>query len=685
MDNKTKSHIIKSISIIINLTKKRKIEIKKDSTINSLETEYQFKLKKTKKSFILKKIEHHIIFLDNKNNTFILLKKNKNTYLIYNIQTDKTENLSQSQFNSLNISQCYYLCFKENPFFSLSWFFTVIKKYKLIFINILFYSLILQLLMLTSPFIIQIIMDKVIIHQALSTLDVLIIGLIFIAILEGTLKGIREYIYQHTANKIDITLSLKLAQHLFRLPIGYFKSRQTGAIVARIKELDIIREFITKTLLLLFVDSSFIFLFIFTMAILSLKLTLIFISTIPLYLILAKLLAPKIEFAVQHLYQKVAVNTAFLTESLGGIETIKSLSLEPRFTQQWYTQIHKLTGENEKLQNIDNLSRFIVSFINKTTVALLLWVGACEVISLSMTIGQLIAFTMLLGYCLQPLATAIDVWGKYIKTKTAIYNLQDILNLPKEQNSSILETNIKGEITFDNVSFHYQNHTPAILNNISLHIKRHEIIGVVGTSGSGKSTLARMISGLYIPQSGHVALDNIPLSQLNLNRVRQQIGIILQQNFLFNLSVFDNIRLTRQNASLEDVIYVAKLTGAHEFILKLPLGYDTIIAEGGQSLSGGQRQRIAIARALLSSPKILIFDEATSALDDESQAIIQEHLPLIAKERTVIIIAHRLSTVRTCHRIIVLEKGNLIEEGTHKELIAKNSHYKKLWQRQQGC
>lgn len=539
--------------------------------------------------------------------------------------------------------------------------------------------------MLTSPFIIQIIMDKVIIHQSLSTLDVLIIGLIFIAILEGTLKGIREYIYQHTANKIDITLSLKLAQHLFRLPIGYFKSRQTGAIVARIKELDIIREFITKTLLLLFVDSSFIFLFIFAMAILSLKLTLIFISTIPLYLILAKLLAPKIEFAVQHLYQKVAVNTAFLTESLGGIETIKSLSLEPRFTQQWYTQIHKLTGESEKLQNIDNLSRFIVSFINKTTVALLLWVGACEVISLSMTIGQLIAFTMLLGYCLQPLATAIDVWGKYIKTKTAIYNLQDILNLPKEQNSSILETNIKGGITFDNVSFHYQNHTPAILNNISLHIKRHEIIGIVGTSGSGKSTLARMISGLYIPQSGHVTLDNIPLSQLNLNRVRQQIGIILQQNFLFNLSVFDNIRLTRQNASLEDVIYVAKLTGAHEFILKLPLCYDTIIAEGGQSLSGGQRQRIAIARALLSSPKILIFDEATSALDDESQAIIQEHLPLIAKERTVIIIAHRLSTVRTCHRIIVLGKGNLIEEGTHKELITKNSHYKKLWQRQQGC
>nr|WP_286155427.1 ABC transporter transmembrane domain-containing protein [Shigella sp. FC130] len=542
-----------------------------------------------------------------------------------------------------------------------------------------------QLLLLAFPLVTQIIMDKVIIHQALLTLDILVVALVFIAIYEGVLKGIREYIYHHTANKIDITLSLKLTEHLFKLPISYFKSRQTGAIVNRVKELDIIREFITNTLLMLIADFSFIFIFLFAMAMFSLKLTLLFIITIPCYLFLAKFLAPKIEFAVQQLYQEAAINSGFLTESLGGIETIKSLSLEPRFTHQWYTQTHQLTTKSFALQRIDNFSRIIVLFINKTTIAFLLWQGAYEVMSLSMTIGQLIAFIMLLRFCLQPFATAIDVWGKYIRTKTAIYNLQDILNLPKEQDLATLQSSIKGEIIFNNVSFYYQSNTPAILNNISLHIKKREVIGIVGTSGSGKSTLARMLSGLYIPQSGCLKIDGIPLTQFHLTHLRQQIGFVLQENFLFHLSVFDNIRLTHQQATLEDVIHVAKIVGAHEFILKLPLGYDTLITEGGSSLSGGQRQRIAMARALLPSPKILIFDEATSALDEDSQTIIQNNLPLITKDKTVIIIAHRLSTIRNCSRIIVLNKGQLVEEGKHEELIENSRYYKKLWQLQQGC
>ncbi|WP_286138828.1 peptidase domain-containing ABC transporter [Shigella sp. FC1655] len=545
--------------------------------------------------------------------------------------------------------------------------------------------MILQLLLLAFPLVTQIIMDKVIIHQALLTLDILVVALVFIAIYEGVLKGIREYIYHHTANKIDITLSLKLTEHLFKLPISYFKSRQTGAIVNRVKELDIIREFITNTLLMLIADFSFIFIFLFAMAMFSLKLTLLFIITIPCYLFLAKFLAPKIEFAVQQLYQEAAINSGFLTESLGGIETIKSLSLEPRFTHQWYTQTHQLTTKSFALQRIDNFSRIIVLFINKTTIAFLLWQGAYEVMSLSMTIGQLIAFIMLLRFCLQPFATAIDVWGKYIRTKTAIYNLQDILNLPKEQDLATLQSSIKGEIIFNNVSFYYQSNTPAILNNISLHIKKREVIGIVGTSGSGKSTLARMLSGLYIPQSGCLKIDGIPLTQFHLTHLRQQIGFVLQENFLFHLSVFDNIRLTHQQATLEDVIHVAKIVGAHEFILKLPLGYDTLITEGGSSLSGGQRQRIAMARALLPSPKILIFDEATSALDEDSQTIIQNNLPLITKDKTVIIIAHRLSTIRNCSRIIVLNKGQLVEEGKHEELIENSRYYKKLWQLQQGC
>lgn len=679
MNNKD-IHLIKCINIIISLIENKEIKTEHNHTVNSLEKEHNFKLKKIKKSTLLKKqINHKLIIIDNNENSFILLKNNNNNILIYNTQTDKTETINRDSL--FKMKTIYYLDFKSNNEFSITWFFPVFKKHKTIFYGILFYSLVLQLLLLATPLVTQIIMDKIIVHQALLTLDLLVITLVFIAIYEGVLKGIREYIYHHTANKIDITLSLKLTEHLFRLPISYFKSRQTGAIVTRVKELDII----TNTLLMLIVDFSFIFIFIVAMAMFSLKLTLFFITTIPFYFILAKFLAPKIELAVQQLYQKAAINTGFLTESLGGIETIKSLSLEPRFTQQWYTQIHQVTSKSLSLQNIDNFSRFIVLFLNKTTMALLLWLGAYEVISLSITIGQLIAFMMLLRFCLQPFATAIDVWGKYIRTKNAIYNLQDILNLPKEQDTATRQSNIKGEITFNKVSFYYQSNTPVILNNISLHIKKHEVIGIVGTSGSGKSTLVRMISGLYIPQSGCIKIDGIPLTQFHLTNLRQQIGFVLQENFLFNLSIFDNIRLTHQHASLEEVIHVAKIAGAHEFILKLPLGYDTLITEGGTSLSGGQRQRIAIARALLSSPKILIFDEATSALDDNSQAIIQNNLPLIAKDKTVIIIAHRLSTIRNCSRIIVLNKGQIIEDGNHKELIANSGYYKKLWQLQQGC
>ncbi|HCN43532.1 MAG TPA: type I secretion system permease/ATPase [Proteus vulgaris] len=686
MKRKKDTPLIKCINIIINLTKNKEIKIKNNCTINFLEKEFKFKLKKTDSLFLLKKnINHKIIFIDKNKHFFILLKQNDNYFLIYNYQTHQVEKINRDKIIQKSIEHAYYLDFRKQHQFDISWFFPVFIRYRAVFYRIFFYSLILQLLSLATPLFTQIIMDKVIIHQALSTLDVLVIGLIFMAISEGILKGIREYMYHHTANKIDATLSLKMAKHLLNLPISYFKSRQTGSIVSRVKELDIIRDFITNTLLMLIIDFSFIFIFIFVMTILSIKLTLFFIATIPLYFILAKLLAPKIELAVQQLYQKMATNTAFLTESLSGIETIKSLSLEPRFTQQWHRQIHQLTCKHLTLQDIDSRSRFIVLFINKTTTALLLWLGAYEVISHSMTIGQLIAFMMLLGYCLQPLAIAIDVWGKYIRTKTAIYNLQDILNLPNEQNVTKSNTKLQGEVTFDNVSFYYQNNTLPILRNISLQIKKHEIIGIVGTSGSGKSTLARLISGLYTPQLGCIKLDNIPLPQLHLNSVRQQIGFVLQENFLFHLTIFDNIKLMQPHASLDEVIEVAQIAGAHEFILKLPLGYDTLITEGGTSLSGGQRQRIAIARALLTSPKILIFDEATSALDDDSQAIIQNNLPLITQNKTVIIIAHRLSTIRNCHRIVVLNKGQIVEQGKHETLIKNNGYYTKLWQIQQGC
>jgi ATP-binding cassette subfamily B protein RtxB len=276
----------------------------------------------------------------------------------------------------------------------------------------------------------------------------------------------------------------------------------------------------------------------------------------------------------------------------------------------------------------------------------------------------------------------VELWGQYIQARVAIEKLGDVLNLPTESQSDLDRYPIKGAVSFHNVVFHYQPNIPATISELSLRINAGESIGIVGTSGSGKSTLARLLLRLYTPQKGEITIDGIPLSQFNVQQLRQGLGVVLQENYLFNKSVSENIAQAAPQASLESIISSAKLAGAHDFILKLPMGYDTILAEGGSSLSGGQRQRIAIARALLPNPKILIFDEATSALDDESQALIQNNMQDIGKDRTVITIAHRLSTVRNCDRIIVLHKGQIAEQGTHDQLINNGSRYHQLWKLQ---
>ncbi len=321
--------------------------------------------------------------------------------------------------------------------------------------------------------------------------------------------------------------------------------------------------------------------------------------------------------------------------------------------------------------------------LQKITSVAILWLGATEVLSLEMTIGQLIAFNMMTNHIAQPLARMVELWGQFIQTRVAIEKLGDMLNLPVEQHTGSDNVTISGAISFKNILFRYQPDIPPTINDLSLDIRAGETLGVVGTSGSGKSTLARLLLRLYSPEQGSITIDGIPLNHINVQQLRQRVGVVLQENFLFHKSVSENIAQSKPEASLEEIIEAAKLSGAHDFILKLPMGYDTVLAEGGQSLSGGQRQRLAIARTLLSDPKVLILDEATSALDDESQAVIQANMASIARGRTVITIAHRLSTVRDCDRIIVLHQGTIVEQGSHQQLLAYGKQYKQLWQLQQ--
>ncbi len=527
-------------------------------------------------------------------------------------------------------------------------------------------------------------MDKVLIHQAFSTLDVLIFALIIAAFIEVILKGFREYIYVHTANRIDIRLGLKLIRHLLHLPLSFFKTRQVGAMVNRVRELEKIREFLTGSMFTLMVDVLFLFVFIYVMSILSTTLTLIFLLSIPCYLLLAWRITPKIEKAAETQFMHAAINTSFLTESVAGSETIKSLAVEPRFIRRWDAQTADMVASNFQAQQINSQGSHIVMLIEKLTMAIILWIGAAEVLALNMTIGQLIAFQMMVSHSSQPLGKLVQLWGDYIRTRVAIDKLAQIINLPAEQHSDGLHPQLTGKIQFQNVDFLYQPDLPLIINQYNLSIKAGEMIGIVGASGSGKSTLARLLLRLYTPEKGGILLDDIPLYQINIASLRQQIGIVLQENFLFNQSVFNNIAQSKPDATLDEVITATKLAGAHDFILKMPSGYDSLIAEGGQSLSSGQRQRIAIARTLLSNPRILIFDEAPSALDDQTQAMIQQNMQKIAQGRTVITIAHRLSTVSHHHHIIVMDRGKIIEQGRHTQLLQLKKHYHYLWSLQQS-
>ncbi|WP_289995887.1 peptidase domain-containing ABC transporter [Photorhabdus laumondii] len=653
------------------------------SYISSIEE--KFNLSISSKNSVSKK--HHNILLpailfDNNGLPFVLAKSNKESSLIQRVDKENPEIWSEERLIKEWNGKWIKIKQKQAKF-NIRWFIPEFLAQKKNLCEILLFSFVLQILALISPLVIQVVMDKVLIHQALSTLDVLVFGLIIAGIIEVILRGLREYQYAHTANRIDIKLGLKLVRHLFGLPLLFFKSRQVGAIVTRVRELDTVREFLTGSMFTLSVDVLFMFIFIYVMSLLSGLLTWVFLATFPFYAILAWWVTPRMEKAVEQQFTHAAINTSFLTETVSGAETLKSLAVEPKFVRRWDSQTEKMVDTSFAVQQLGNRSNHIVMLLQKVTGVAILWLGASEVLSLQMTLGQLIAFNMMVNHTSQPLARLVELWGQFIRTRVAVDKLGDMLNLPTEQQSGQQQVALYGAVSFNNIVFRYQPDIPPTIKGLTLDIRAGEAIGIVGTSGSGKSTLARLLLRLYSPETGAITIDGIPLQNIGIETLRQQVGVVLQENFLFNKTVYENIAQSKPDASLESVIKVAKLAGAHEFILRLPMGYDTTIAEGGQSLSGGQRQRLAIARTLLADPKILILDEATSALDDESQSRIQSNMAEIAQGRTVITIAHRLSTVRHCDRIIVLKQGEILEQGSHEQLLNHGRQYRKLWQLQQ--
>lgn len=615
----------------------------------------------------------------------VLLKLNAESQklLIFSPMAKQTQELSYKELLTQSAGQVIVLKHKlinAQTRFGFQWFYNEILHYKRVIGEVLLGSFIIQLFGLITPLFTQVILDKVVVHHAMSTLDVLGVAFVAIMIFEFLLNLSRNYIFTHTANKIDAKLGAKLFKHLFALPFVYFETRKVGNIVARIRELDNIREFITNKSVSLILDTFFSFVFFGMMLLYSRPLSFMVLGFIAVIAALYVCVTPTFRTRLQSKFEMGAQSNSYLVETVTGVQTVKSLAIEGSMQRKWENYLATYLNASFKLNTLSNFAQACSNLLQRGMTIAILFFGVKQVIAQQMTIGQLIAFQMFCNQLTNPILRLVGLWNEFQQTLLAVDRLGDILNHPIEIQSAqaITLPSVQGAIRLENISFRYGVDTPQVLNKVSFSIPAGTSVGLVGRSGSGKSTITKLIQRLYIPQEGAIYVDDVDTRHMNPIWLRNHIGVVLQENYLFSGTIRENIALPRPDAPIELIIQAAQIAGAHEFIKEMPEGYDTLVGERGSTLSGGQKQRIAIARALITNPRILIFDEATSALDYESERIIQNNLAKIKQGRTVFIIAHRLSTVRDCDVIIALDRGQIVEMGSHKELMLKGGYYHML-------
>jgi len=566
--------------------------------------------------------------------------------------------------------------------FDLTWFWGAVRKYRGVLYEVLVASFVIQLFALATPMIFQTVIDKVLVHRGLSTLEVLVVGLALISVFDATLSGLRTYLFSHTSNRIDVELGSRIFRHLLRLPLAYFEARRVGDSVARVRELETIRQFLTSSSITLVLDLVFAGVFLGVMFVYSSTLAWVVVAALPLYALLSLGTTPAFRLRLDEKFRRGAENQAFLVESVTGIETIKAMAVEPMMQRRWEEQLAGYVGASFRASQVGNWATQTATVINKGVTVITLFLGARLVIANDLTVGELVAFNMLAAQVSGPVLRLVQVWQDFHQVRISVDRLGDILNTPVEPHTASVDASqppLQGDIEFERVTFRYGPNTQPVLREVSLKIPAGQVVGIVGPSGSGKSTIAKLLQRLYLPEQGRILIDGTDTGVIDPAWLRRQTGVVLQENILFNRSVRENIALVDPAIPLERVVAAARLAGAHEFICKMPQGYDTPIGERGVSLSGGQRQRIAIARALVTNPRILIFDEATSALDYESESIIQTNMREIVQGRTVIVIAHRLSTVRGADRILTLDGGVIVEDGPHDQLVVRNGRYANLY------
>jgi ATP-binding cassette subfamily B protein len=566
-------------------------------------------------------------------------------------------------------------------------FLKLLRPHRIVLMEVLFASLVLQIFGLITPLFTQLILDRVVVQRSELTLTAVGAGLLIFGIMQIALTALREYLLDHTANRVDLALIVGFINHAFRLPLSYFESRYVGDIISRVQENEKIQKFFTDQALSILMDMLTVFVYLGLMLWYSWKLTLLTLVILPPYIVLAIFATPFLRRVSREIFTASNDETGYLIQALTGIRTIKSMAIEQTVRWQWEELFGKSIKASFSGQIIGNVLQSISSSIEMLATTGLLWLGAWQVIHNELTIGQLVAFNMLMGNVINPFQRITGLWDELQEVIIAIERINDVIEAEPEEDlqrqQRIFLPAINGHIRFENVTFRYQRDSDSnILQNINFEVQPGQTVALVGRSGSGKTTLAKLLLGLYPPTEGKIVIDGYDVANLSVRSLRQQIGVVDQDTFMFGGTIRENISIAYPGTSLEEITAVAQLAGAHQFIKELPMGYETQIGEGGGMLSGGQRQRIAIARALLGNPQLLILDEATSSLDTESERIIQNNLSKILQGRTTLIIAHRLSTVRNADMILVLDRGVLIENGNHNELMAKRGLYFYLNQQQ---
>jgi len=627
------------------------------------------------------------IVLSKENAYHVFLGKKEDRIMIFNCAEKKMAELTVQDFTALwggGLIALYPRFTKTEFFLNMKWLFKEFFKHRSVFSSVISASFFIQMFGLVSPLFIQVIIDKVLAHHALTTLEVVAGAFMTVLVFDAVLNLMRNYLLYHTANKIDASLGAKVYRHLLSLPFRYFEVRKVGNIIARVRELENLRQFMTNISLTVLLDTVFSVVFIVIMAVYSARLTFIVLGFILAIGLISFFATPLINVRLNDKFQKGAVSQSFLVESITGIQTVKSLAVEGKMVKDWEKHLGEYILSAFRLSNLGNVAVTSSQTLQKMMTLSVIYFGVSEVFEGSMSVGQLIAFQMFSSQLSGPILRLVHMWQDFQQARLSLDRLGDIINTPPEVVGGALTVEkLQGGIVAKGVKFRYTAEGPLVLDGVDFEISPGMMVGIVGRSGSGKSTIAKLIQRLYLPVEGSIFVDGVDIRHLDPLFLRYKTGVVLQECFLFSGTIRDNIAMGAPDASMERIIRAARIAGAHDFISEMPMGYDTPVEERGSSLSGGQKQRIAIARALITNPNILIFDEATSALDYESERMIQNNLGLIRKGRTVIFIAHRMSVMRTCDRVLVIDKGKIVEEGNHESLMQKGGLYAYLYHQQE--